>query len=230
VPIVKTTYKDQVVDYVYQLLLKGELGPGEQIKESLLAVQMGISRAPIREAMKELIMNGLVDYRPQVGNFIPVLSPKQIIDSYTTRGILEGYAVMETCAQFSAEEIERLENLAEQMEKYAHKKNHKMVVEAGGEFHDLLISKSNNVQLLEYTDRLSLKLHILFFKYWGKLYGPSEIGSRHRKIVESVKARDLNLIEKVVRQHYIETGSKIATLKYSGCRDRLDPEMLNATT
>jgi len=211
-PIVKKTYKDQVVNYIYQLLLTGELGPGDQIKESLLAEQMGISRAPIREAMKELISNGLVDYRPQVGNFIPVLSPKQIIDSYTTRGVLEGYAVMETCEQFSEEEIDKLENLAEQMENYARKKNHKMVVEAGGEFHDLLISKCNNVQLLDYTDRLSLKLHILFFKYWGKLYDPTEIGRRHREIVESIKAKDRDLIEKVVRQHYVETGSKIASL------------------
>ncbi len=88
--IVKHTYKDQVIDHIYQLLLDGELGPGDQLKESLLAEQMGISRAPIREAMKELIMNGLVDYRPQVGNFIPVLSPKEIVDSYTTRGVLEG--------------------------------------------------------------------------------------------------------------------------------------------
>ena len=58
---------------------------------------MGISRTPIREAMKELIMNGLVDYRPQVGNFIPILSAKEIIDSYTIRGVLEGYAIMATC-------------------------------------------------------------------------------------------------------------------------------------
>ena len=116
-PIVKKTYKDQVVDYVYQLLLTNELNPGDQLKETLLAEQMGISRAPIREAMKELIMNGLVDYRPQVGNFIPVFSPKQIIDSYTTRGVLEGYAIMNACDRFSAEDIEKLENLVEQMEK-----------------------------------------------------------------------------------------------------------------
>jgi len=211
-PIVKKTYKDQVVDYVYQLLLTGELNPGDQLKETLLAEQMGISRAPIREAMKELIINGLVDYRPQVGNFVPVLSPKQIIDSYTTRGVLEGYAIMQTCKQFSAEEFDKLDNYVEQMERYANKNNHKMVIDTGGDFHDLLISKSDNVQLLEYTDRLSLKLHILFFKHWSKLYSPSEIGQRHREILDSVKLHDTDLIEKVVRQHYAETGTKIATL------------------
>ncbi|MFK5926043.1 MAG: GntR family transcriptional regulator [Desulfuromusa sp.] len=211
-PIVKKTYKDQVVDYVYQLLLDGDLSPGDQLKETLLAEQMGISRAPIREAMKELIMIGLVDYRPQVGNFIPVFSSKQIIDSYATRGVLEGYAVMEIGNQFFAEEIEKLESMVDQMESFANKKNHKMVIETGGEFHDLLISKNNNVQLLEYTNRLSLKLHILFFKSWGRLYSPAEIGRRHREIVESVKSGDRDLIEKVIRQHYFETGSKIAAL------------------
>ena len=211
-PIVKTTYKDQVVDYIYQMLLQGELEPGDRLKESQLAEQMGISRAPIREAMKELIEKGLVDYRPQVGNFIPVLSPKQIVDSYTTRGILEGYAIMETCEQFSDEEIEKLDILVDQMEKYANKNNHKMVIETGGEFHDLLISKNSNVQLLEYTDRLSLKLHVLFFKYWGKLYSPAEIGQRHRAIAESIKSKDPAQIEQVIRQHYVETGRKIAAL------------------
>lgn len=210
--IVKKTYKDQVIGYVYQLLLTGELKPGDQLKESLLAAQMGISRAPIREAMKELIMNGLVDYRPQVGNFIPVLSPKQIVDSYTTRGVLEGYAVMSACEQFADEEIEKLAHLTEQMESYAKKKNRKMVVETGGEFHDLLISKNDNVQLLEYTDRLSLKLHILFCKHWGTLYDPSEIGNRHRAIVESLRSKDPARIEQVVRAHYVETGTKIADL------------------
>lgn len=210
--IIKKTYKDQVVDHVYQLLLSGDLSPGDQLKESLLAEQMGISRAPIREAMKELIMNGLVDYRPQVGNFIPVLSPKQIIDSYTTRGVLEGFAVMETCRQFSGEDFGKLDNLVDEMARFAHKSNHKMVVQVGGEFHDLLISKSNNGQLLEYTDRLSLKLHILFYKHWGRLYSPEEIGARHNKIVESIKSQDLDRIEKTVREHYIETGTKIAAL------------------
>ena len=210
--IVKKTYKDQVVDYVYQLLLAGKLNPGDQLKESHLAEEMGISRAPIREALKELIMNGLVEYRPQVGNYITLMSPKQTIDSYTTRGVLEGFAVMETYDQFSSEEIDKLEDLTVQMEAYANKNNNKMVTQTGGEFHDLLISKNNNVQLLEYTNRLSLKLHMMFYKYWGKLYSPAEIGRRHQEIVDSIKQKDPVQIEKVIRQHYVETGTKIAAL------------------
>jgi DNA-binding GntR family transcriptional regulator len=211
--IAKKTYKDHVVSHVYRLLLSGELRPGDQLKESLLAKQLGISRAPVREAMKELRLNGLVDYRPQVGNSIPVLSPKQIIDSYTTRGVLEGYAVMESCDRFSARDIDQLEKLVDQMEDAAEKHNHKTVVEAGRKFHDLLISKSDNLQLLEYADRLSLKLNILFLQHWSTLYTASEIGRRHRDIIESVKSRAAGVIEDVIRQHWVETGSKITRIR-----------------
>ena len=210
--IIKKTYKDQVVSHVYQLLMSGELKPGDQLKENLLAAQMGISRAPIREAMQELIMNGLVDYRPQVGNFIPVLTAKQVVDSYSTRGVLEGYAIVEALEQFSPDDLDTLDELIRQMEEYGRNKNQKMVVEVGGDFHDLLISKCDNVQLLDYTNRLSLKLHILFCKHWGRLYSPEEIGQRHRLIADAVRSGDPARIEAAVRRHYQETGSKIAAL------------------
>ncbi|PLX85420.1 MAG: GntR family transcriptional regulator [Desulfuromonas sp.] len=210
--IIKKTYKDQVVDHVYQLLLTGELKPGEQLKENLLAAHMGISRAPIREAMQELTMNGLVDYRPQVGNFIPVLTPKQIVDSYSTRGVLEGYVVMSTCSEFSAAELTSLDDLVDRMEDAARCGERKLVVDTGGEFHDLLISHCDNAQLLDYTNRLSLKLHILFYKHWGTLYSVAEIGGRHRAIADAVRSLDEGRIEQVIRDHYSETGSKIAAL------------------
>lgn len=210
--IIKKTYKDQVIDHVYQLLLSNKLKPGDQLKESLLAAEMGVSRAPIREAMKELIVLGLVDYRPQIGNFIPCMSAKEIIDSYTTRGVLEGNVVASSIAHFNGDDYDVLDHLIERMEAYAVKRNHKKVVDVGAEFHDLLISKCDNVQLLVYTHRLSLKLHILFFKNWGHLYSAEEIGLRHRDIVSAMRSGDERTIEEVIREHYAETGNKIAAL------------------
>ena len=208
--IQKTTYKDQVVENIYNLVLDGIYAPGSQIKESLLAKEMGISRAPVREALKELIANGIVEYRAQVGNYIALLSPRQIVDSYTTRGLLEGYAIMTTRDQFDNEDIEELFGMVRKMQSFAQKGNRKMVVQVGGEFHDLLISKNRNVQLAEYTERLSLKLHVLFYRHWSSLYTPEEIGNRHKRIVDSLQAGDLAVIEATVREHYIETGTKIA--------------------
>lgn len=210
--IQKTTYKDQVIEYIYNLVLDGDYSPGEQIKESLLAKQMGISRAPVREALKELIANGIVVYKPQVGNFIALLSPKEIIDAYTTRGVLEGFAIMSTRQHFDDDDYDELENLVTRMEKAARRGNRKTVVQVGGEFHDLLVSKNPNVQLAEYSDRLSLKLHVMFYKHWSTLYSAEEIGDRHMRIVTALKSGDVAMIEHTVRDHYIETGSKIASI------------------
>jgi DNA-binding GntR family transcriptional regulator len=211
--IVKSTYKDQIIEHIYDLVLDGVYSPGDRIKESLLAKELGVSRAPVREALKELIANGIIDYRAQVGNFVADLSPKEIIDAYTTRGVLEGYAIMETREAFSGEEIEILEEMTEKMQRQAEGGNRKMVVRIGDDFHNMLISKNKNMQLLEYTERLSLKLHVLFFKYWSNLYTPEEIGSRHMVIVSSLISGDSGKIERSVREHYTETGTKIASLR-----------------
>lgn len=210
--IKKTTYKDQVIEYVYEFILDGRYLPGDQIKEGLLAKELGISRAPVREALKELIVNGIIDYRPQVGSFIAILSPKQIRDAYTTRGILEGYAIMSTRDQFSEDDFEGLKLLVVKMRKAAERGNKKMVVQVGDEFHNLLVSKNDNSELAEYMDRLSLKLHVLFCKYWSDLYSPGEIGDRHMRIVTSLISGDPAMIEQTVRQHYTESGSKIAAI------------------
>lgn len=218
--IQKTTYKDQVIEQIYDLVLDGHYAPGDQIKESLLARDMGISRAPVREALKELIANGIVDYRPQVGNFIALLSPKQVVDSYTTRGVLEGFAIMTTRAQFDEDDFEELELLVAKMTRHAGKGSRKQVVQVGGEFHDLLIAKNKNVQLAEYTERLSLKLHVLFYKHWSTLYSPDEIGDRHLRIVTALMSGDPVEIEKTVREHYIETGTKIAAIYQEQLKER----------
>ena len=211
--IVKKTYKDQVIEHIYQMLLADQLKPGDRLKESLLALEMGISRAPIREALKELMTLGLIDYKPQIGNFLPVMTPKQIIDSYTTRGVLEGYAVMSASEHFSRQDLERLDRFVDDMGQAARDGEHKLVVDVGGEFHDFLVARSDNQQLLEYSNRLSLKLHVLFYKHWGMLYRPDEIEQRHRAIVTSIRAHDKARIEQVVRDHYVETGSKIVAVQ-----------------
>ena len=210
--IQRTTYKDQVIERIYDLVLEGKYRAGEQIKETVMAKEMGISRAPVREAFREMIANGIVEYRPQVGNFIANLSAKEIVDAYTTRGILEGYTVMSTRQLFTADDIEALGLLVERMRRSAALGNRRSVVDAGGTFHDLLVEKNDNVQLAEYTSLLSLKLHVLFFRHWATLYSPDEIGERHQRIVDSLVAGEPVAIEKVVRDHYLETGTKIAEI------------------
>lgn len=208
----KTTYKDHVIDHVYQSLLDGRSQPGEQLKEGVIAAELGISRAPVREALKELTVRGIVNYRPQVGCFLAQPSPQEIVDAYTARGLLEGYAIMTTREEFTSADLQQLFALVGEMRLAAERGDRKAVVEVGDAFHTLLVSRQRNSQLAEYLERLRLKLHVLFCRYWPELYSPQEIGERHQRIVLSLQAGDPQNIEETVRNHYSESGEKIAAL------------------
>jgi len=212
--IKKTTYKDQVVEYIYKEILKGNLLPKSQIKESHLAEELNISRAPIREALRELISIGIVEYRPRVGNFVVELQPKDILDTYITRGVIEGFAA--SVSVFKDFEIDNLYNMCIEMESLAKENKNIELIDLGDRFHNIIVEKSNNNQIISFAKTLSIKSHLMFSKYWPKLYIPNQIKERHILIVDALKSKNPNEIEKSIRTHYEETGKKIAKLKEKG--------------
>lgn len=208
--ITKKTYKDYVSEYIYAELQEGKLQPGDQVLESRLANQLGISRAPIREALQQLVGDGLLEYKAQVGTFVAVLTAKEIMDAYLTRGLLEGYAVADGMSRLSESDLQYLEGLCRQMETCAHASQHRELIVVGREFHAFLFSKSENRQLINYTERLSSKLHLLFYKHWASLYNAEEIRDRHRSLLDTIRTGDTAAVESAIRQHYAETGAKVA--------------------
>ena len=208
-PIQRTTYKDHVIKYIYDGLRENRFRSGEKILESHLAKELGISRAPIREALADLVRSGLLEYRPQIGNFVASLSPEEIIDSYVARGVLEGFAVSQEIDNFSNDDLVRLEEMAHKMELFAKKGQRKALIDIGQEFHEELFSRCTNAQVVLFTEQLSLKLHLLFYKHWANVYAPEEIRDRHLEIIAMVRKKDPSKLEQLIRQHYIETGHKI---------------------
>jgi DNA-binding GntR family transcriptional regulator len=207
--IERSTYKDHVIKYIYDGLRDNRYRAGEKILESHLARELGISRAPIREALAELVSSGLLVYRPQVGNFVAALSAKEIIDSYVARGVLEGFSVAQGIGNFSNEDLARLEEMAHKMEVCARAGKHKALIDIGQQFHDQLFSHCTNTQVVLFTRQLSLKLHLLFYKHWSRVYSPDEIRDRHLEIINTLGTKDAVKVEMLIRGHYIETGHKI---------------------
>lgn len=207
--IPKKTYKDIVINHIYESLMEGSYAPGDKILENTLSLELGLSRAPVREGLRELVSIGLLEYRPQVGNFVSALSPKEITDSYVARGILEGFAVAQGIDTFTEEEIDRLEEMALRMERLARKNQRKALIELGRDFHTELFRHCTNAEIVNFTERLSLKLHLLFYKHWASVYSPDEIRDRHLEIIEHLRCRDPEKLEKLMREHYIDTGNKV---------------------
>lgn len=212
-PIERSTYKDHVIKYIYDGMRENRFQAGDKILESHLAKELGISRAPIREALADLVRSGLLEYRPQVGNYVATLSPPEIIDSYVARGVLEGFAVAQGVDSFNDEDLQHLEEMAHKMASYARDGKRKALIDLGQEFHEELFSHCTNTQMVIFTEQLSLKLHMLFYKHWARVYSPDEIRDRHLEIIDVIRERDSVKLEMMIRNHYIDTGHKIVELE-----------------
>lgn len=208
----KGTYKDRVIEFLYEQLRSGALAPGDKVFEVALAQQLQISRAPIREALKQMLGDGLFEHRPQIGTFVASLSEQEIVDAYMTRGLLEGFSVAVALPAYSAADYQQLQNYCREMEVLANTHEQVALIELGRDFHAFLFKRSGNQQLIEYTQRLSSKLHLLFYKHWASLYTPAELRERHERLLIVMQGGDPVLVEQAFRGHYLETGQKIVEL------------------
>ncbi|WP_051904516.1 GntR family transcriptional regulator [Hippea jasoniae] len=202
----KKTLKDFVIEHIYQKLMRNELTGGDRLNENSIANELAISRAPVREALKELAALGIVEYKPRKGCFVKTFSKDDILGVYETRGLLEGYAARCIADILTDKDFELLEKMVNEMESMALEKKEIEVVELGDRFHDFLLSFSNEY-IKRYARQLSLKSHLMFRRFWVKLYTPEEIKHRHLIIVETIKKKQQ--IEQIIREHYLETANKI---------------------
>ena len=83
----------------------------------------------------------------------------------------------------------------------------------------MLFRHCQNRQVVKLTEQLSLKLHLFFYKHWAEVYTPEEIRDRHLQIVEALRDKDPLQIELLIRDHYVDTGHKIAEIEQTSSRD-----------
>lgn len=206
------TYSDQIIDYIKQALLRGDLVPGDKVNEVHLASALSISRAPVREALQMLVTEGLVVSIPQRGKFITSLTSKDIRDSYRMGGVLEGAAISASVANYSEQDFARLENLLKEMT---------TLDETGADyaeefarldvaFHETLLAKSENKLMIAKARDVCQRLSkFLLYRYWPRAFTHAEVVERHGRILDAVRSGSPERIERVIRNHYDELGERM---------------------
>jgi len=210
--IKKLTYSEQVADYIKQSILEGELSPGDQVKEVELAEKLGISRAPIREAMQILSREGLIKSEPQKGKHVSALTAKQIMDSYFTGGVLEAAAVTQALPLYTEEDLDKLEKIVEGMHQVAESgENQESLAGLDNTFHNVLFSRIDNELLIELCRRSCQGISkFLLYKHWINLYSPQQVYERHLDILEALKGGKASKVEKTIRYHYTDSGKRMS--------------------
>jgi DNA-binding GntR family transcriptional regulator len=200
-------------------ILDGRLSPGRRLKEADLAADLGLSRTPVREALSRLTVEGLLDFRANVGATVAVWSEQQIELMFRIRSLVEPFAAEIAAPQVTDAEVDELRRLCAVMEEAARRETQAdlaRLAEANGRLHRLIIDATRSDQLIKLA-MLALDAP-LSLRIFGR-YTPAEIERsmrHHREIVDALSHRDPAWAASAMRTHILASigvarGSKIAT-------------------
>ena len=111
----KMSLRQVVINYIYQAIIDKKYKPREHITETSLSNKLSISRAPVREALSELVAVGILIKVDRVGIFLNTITPAQVLDTYHTKGLVEGYLSNDFMREHDKEDIILLENIVTNM-------------------------------------------------------------------------------------------------------------------
>ena len=195
--------RDVVFNTLRQAIITGEFAPGERLMEIALANRLGVSRTPVREAIRKLELEGLVKIIPNKGAYVTGITPKDVQDIYMIRSILEGMCARWATEHITPEQIEQLEEIVLLSEFHLKKDKDKVVQvsDLDGKFHHVLYEASNS-RIMEHT--------LSDFHKYVKMARMLSVGAKnraeksieeHKAILEAIKKGDADEAERLANLH-----------------------------
>jgi DNA-binding GntR family transcriptional regulator len=213
-PATRLIFRNQVVDAVRNAILDGRLQPGQPITERTLAHDLQISRAPVREAMRELEKEGLVVTRPHRGTYVASFSDDDVLEIYSLRANLEMMAIGRAIERASPRDIDGLTVLIQEMEHFA-PTSFSDTIRVDLAFHRRICEIAAHRRLLDAWDVLANQLRALYTitdvpMLVTSLYGyVDQMGERHRPLVDAIRQRDVPLGQQHVASHIGDVAQMI---------------------
>jgi len=192
-----------VLDNVRKRILTGEFRPGQKINESEIALNMGISRSPIREAFRILERDGLITTLPRKGSYVTGISLQDLKELFELRKILECHAI-DCIKKRSIKSPDEITGMIKELDRDLLKKQDPFSVISG--FHYNIVELSNNSRLIEIYKILTVSLRRYWLIYHSKK-GQRDISLEHHQgIVNTLKGGDYSETKKLLKRHirYVE--------------------------
>ncbi len=199
--------RDVVFKTLRQAILTGELKPGERLMEIHLANKLGVSRTPIREAIRKLELEGLVIMVPRRGAQVAQITEKSMSDVLEVRCALDELAVELACKRITQEEKEKLKDACLAFEKEVEKNEVREIAKADVAFHDIIFAATRNVRLTQMVNNLAEQMYRYRFEYIKDEKQHGMLVKEHRRIYESIMKNDTEEAKEAIRIH-IENQEK----------------------
>lgn len=193
--------RDVVFNTLRQAILTGELKPGERLLEIHLANRLGVSRTPIREAIRMLELEGLVTMIPRRGAEVAQITEKSMSDVLEVRRAMDALCAELACERITEEELERLREACERFAQTIKTKDVKKIAQADVELHDIILQATGNSRLIQLVNNLSEQMYRYRFEYIKDLSRHENLVEEHRIIYESLLNRDKIQAAQAARTH-----------------------------
>jgi DNA-binding GntR family transcriptional regulator len=211
---VRTTSLGKLVrDDVLGMILRGEIKAGERINEPDVASRLGVSRVPVREALRELESSGLVEARKHSGVFVRVLGAGEVRGLYELRALLDGFAGRRS-AQLAAADRARLADALDasvgRMGDAARTRNVSAYYSENLRFHWIMVEATANAALADTYRNMVQKLHLSRLTNLSHGMGMAVSVAEHRDIAAAVRAGDAGRCEQIVTDHVERAYQRLA--------------------
>lgn len=202
--------RDVVFNTLRQAILRGELKPGERLMEIQLANKLGVSRTPVREAIRKLELEGLVLMIPRKGAEVADISEKSLKDVLEVREALEELAARLACDKITKEGINRLKEAAQDFRSALKSNDITQMAEADVRFHDVICNATENQKLGQLLNNLREQMYRYRIEYLKDQQVYEKLLSEHEEIIRHIEKGEKNEAARVVSRH-IENQAQAVT-------------------
>lgn len=204
--------RDVVFNTLRQAILKGELEPGERLMEIQLAERLGVSRTPIREAIRKLELEGLVIMVPRKGAEVARITEKDLNDVLEVRCALEELAVELACKKITKEQAEKLESTLATFKVAIHGKNLTEMAEMDEKFHMVIYEATANTRLIQTLNNLREQMYRYRVEYLKDKDVYGKLVVEHESIAKNILESNVDLAKENVKDHIYNQAMTISKI------------------
>ncbi len=193
--------RDVVFYTLRQSILTGELKPGERLMEIHLADKLGVSRTPVREAIRRLELEGLVTMFPRRGAEVAQITEKSMSDVLEVRRTLDALCAELACDRISQEGLSSLKQACENFERSVATKDAQKIAQADVALHDIIVQATGNQRLIQLVNNLSEQMYRYRFEYIKDSSQHETLIKEHRIIYQSIVDKDKDTAASAAKTH-----------------------------
>ncbi len=218
----KKSMSQDLVTLIKQQILNGELNPGDRIVETKVAKELGISQTPVREAVRMLSGEGIINIVPNRGPIVKEIEERDIFEIYSLRASLEGLAMRLTTLHASKEQIQLLVDLYAEMESKLHNPEVDSLLKESLYLHHSIIQFSRHSRLMQIYDSISFQIELVNRIIGMKSTKQKEF-DEHKELIDALRKGNPDESERVMKRHIHRSFKEcIKALQDNGSADRTD--------